>query len=106
MRRTVLLLTLPATLLLPAPSASAACVSSTGITVCPPVHRCGPGSVVTVVITGVAGYGSASCGGATAECIAFRFGCSDVATASSTGVLTCTSSRTVVATCTVSPAAG
>lgn len=103
MRRAVLVLTLPAALLLPAPSASAACVSSTGVTACPPVYTCGPGSVVSVVVTGVAGTGSASCGGATADCIAFRFGCNATATASSYGVLTCSSSHTVVATCTVSP---
>lgn len=101
-RRAALLLTLPAALL-HAPTASAACVTSTGITVCPPVYTCGPGSIVTVTVVGV-GAGSASCGGATATCYSFRAACSDTATASSYGVLTCShdAGRAAV-TCTASP---
>lgn len=105
MRRSVLLLSLPAALLLPAESANAACVSSTGITVCPPVYTCGPGSFVQVTVVGVSGRGTASCGGGTASCPVFRVGCTALDRASSFGVLTCSAEGQVVATCTVTLAA-
>lgn len=104
MRRPAVLLAVPAALfLLPAPTASAACVSSSGITVCPTVFTCGPGSVVELTVLGLTGSGSASCGGATASCYAFQIGCTAIDVATSAGVLTCSASGRVVATCTASP---
>lgn len=105
MRRTAMLLVLPAALaVLPADAASAACVSSSaGVTVCPTVFVCLPGSIVSVSVVGV-GTGTASCGGAVADCISFRVSCSAIDTAQSTGTLTCTATHKAVATCTVTVA--
>lgn len=105
MRRTVMLLSLPAALLLPAEPANAVCVSSTGVTVCPTVFTCGPGSIVQMTAVGVSGRGTASCGGGVASCPVFRVGCNAIDTATSFGVLTCAAEGQVVATCTVTIAA-
>ena len=104
MRRTPMLLALPAlAMLLPAQPASAACVSGTGVTACPPVYDCVAGSVVVVTVVGV-GTGTASCGGAVASCYAFRAGCTRSATAQSAGTLTCAATHNAVAFCTVTVA--
>ena len=101
MRRRTALLAVPVLLtVLPANSASAACVSSSGITACPRVYTCVAYSTVTVTVVG-SGNGTASCGGGTAFCTSFRVECSDTATSTSSGVLTCSSTGTAVATCTV-----
>lgn len=106
MRRPIVLLAVPtAMFLLPAPSASAVCVSSTGITVCPTIYTCGPGSVISMTAVGTTGRGTASCGGGTASCMVFRVGCNALGTATSAGILTCSATGTVVATCSVTIAA-
>lgn len=104
MRRSFVLLAVPAAaFLLPAPSASAACTSSSGVTVCPPVYTCGNGSIVTVQVVGGIGRGTASCDGASATCTVIRALCTASDNATSSGVLSCSSTGNVVAICTVSP---
>ena len=104
MRRLVVL-ALPVLLgLVPTSSANAACVSSSGITACPTVFTCTPNSTIRVTVVG-SGSGTASCGGGTATCYSFRVTCSDDARATSFGVLTCSSTGTAVATCSVVVAA-
>ena len=71
------------------------------MTVCPTIYTCGPLSVIQVTVAGLTGYGAASCGGGLADCYAFQVGCTAIDTASSSGVLTCSSTGRVVATCTV-----
>lgn len=105
MRRTAVLLALPAvTLLLPAQPASAACVSGTGVTACPPVYACFPNGTVSVRVVGV-GTGTASCGGGVAGCLSFRVSCTDCATTTAAGTLTCEATHSAVAICTVTVAA-
>ncbi len=102
MRRFVL-----AALLAVAPFATAAhadgtCVASGGNTVCPgAVSKCAANQTIRVTVYGN-GRGTASCGGASASCIAFRGSCTDDARATAPGTLTCASDNTAaVAVCAV-----
>ena len=105
MRRSAILLTLPAVIaLLPAQSASAACVSSSGVTACPTIYNCFPNGTVSVTVVGV-GSGTASCGGGVASCFSPRVNCDASDTVQSTGTLSCSSTGTAVAICTVTIAA-
>lgn len=105
MRRTALFLVLPAAIaLLPTSPASAACVSSSGVTACPTVFACFPNGTVSVRVVGI-GSGSASCGGGVASCASFRVSCTRSDTVTGTGTLTCSSSGTAVAYCSVTIAA-
>ena len=105
MRRS-LLLALPALLaLVPAAPSSAGfgqCVSTGGVTVCPTaVSRCTAGERVGVTVVG-SGQGTASCGGVSASCYAFRVTCSDTsARATTSGILTCSATNAAVAYCAV-----
>jgi hypothetical protein len=105
MRRTAVLLVLPAAIaFVPAQPASAACVSSSGVTACPPVYTCFPNGTVSVRVVGV-GSGTASCGGGVAQCFSFRASCNASDTVQSSGTLTCSATGTAVAACTVTIAA-
>lgn len=79
----------------PAVAGPAYCVVTAGFPVC--AGTCRPGEPVSVQATGSGGtYGTASCGGASAHCTVFRVTCSDSATATGSGSLSCSGTAQVV----------
>lgn len=85
-------LAVPAT---PADAGPAACVVTAGFPVC--AGTCRPGDPITVVAVGTgAQNGTASCGGSSTSCTAFRLPCRSSTTASGSGQLSCSGTAPVV----------
>lgn len=93
MRRLLLAAILAAVPVAPAHAGPAECVVADGFPVC--VGTCSFNDVITVRAVG-GGSGTASCGGATASCFAFRGTCTDSARATGSGSLTCSGSAQLV----------
>ena len=93
MRRLLLAALLALVPAAPADAGPAACVVAAGFPVC--AGTCRSGDLITVIAIGN-GSGTASCGGATANCTAFRFVCTGNDTATGTGALSCGGSSDVV----------
>ena len=79
----------------PASAGPAACVVAEGFPVC--AGTCSPGDPITVVAVGLsAESGTASCGGSSVSCNAFRVPCRRSATTSGSGALRCSGTAPVV----------
>lgn len=87
MRRLLLACLLAAVPVLPASASPGECVVANGFPVC--AGTCSTGEVISVSIVGLDAIGSASCGGATAQCFVIRGTCTATARATSSGALTC-----------------
>ena len=98
MRRLLLAGALALTAAVPAAPASAgvgACVVAVNFPVC--AGTCSAGDTVTVIVVGTSAQnGTASCGGASPDCTAFRVPCTESETASGSGALSCSGSAPVV----------
>jgi hypothetical protein len=79
----------------PAHAGPAVCVSALNVPVC--AGTCQNGDPITVVVVGTSAQnGTASCGGGSASCTAFRVPCTDTGTAGGSGQLHCGGSAPVV----------
>ena len=79
----------------PAHAGPAACVVTAGFPVC--AGNCAPGDPITVIAIGTgATTGTASCGGSSVSCTAFRGVCTRTGTTSGSGALSCRGTATVV----------
>jgi hypothetical protein len=88
MRRLLLAALLLAVPAVPASASPAECVATSSLPVC--AGTCRAGETISVTSVGAFAHGTANCGGAAASCSAFRGSCTDTATATSSGPLTCT----------------
>lgn len=97
MRRLLLAAAIAATAALPAGPAHAGpavCVVTAGFPVC--AGNCSPGDPLTVVVVGASATGTASCGGGTAQCNAYKLPCVGSGQASGSGALSCSGTAPVV----------
>ncbi|HVF04342.1 MAG TPA: hypothetical protein VNA20_05855 [Frankiaceae bacterium] len=78
----------------PAQAGPAVCVVTAGFPVC--AGTCRAGDPITVVAAPFSSTGTASCGGTTVSCTAFKVPCTDSGTASGSGALQCSGSAPVV----------
>lgn len=78
----------------PAQAGPAACVVTAGFPVC--AGTCRPGDPITVVAAPFSSTGTASCGGTSVSCTAFKVPCSNSGVASGSGALQCSGSAPVV----------
>lgn len=87
----------------PASAGPATCTVTNGFPVC--AGTCRSGDTISVRVVGI-GQGVASCGGVSPDCYSARVSCTDSATATSSGALTCSGASSAVVFCTAStPAA-
>lgn len=78
----------------PAHAGPAVCVSALNVPVC--AGTCQSGDPITVIVLGVSATGTASCGGGSAGCTAFKAPCTDGGTAGGSGQLHCGGTAPVV----------